>query len=47
MTTPTGDHATTKPVAIAKGKGHLTGPLPFPAAARRELSNAQLRVNLR
>src|SRR4051812_22951926 len=32
---------------IPHGKGHLAGPLPFPDAARHELSNAQLRANLR
>jgi L-lactate dehydrogenase complex protein LldF len=36
-----------KGAAIPKGSGHLAGPLPFPDAARHELSNAQLRVNLR
>ena len=30
----------------AYGTGHLTGDRPFPAAARKELGNAQLRANL-
>ncbi|MGC9665529.1 lactate utilization protein B [Planosporangium sp. 12N6] len=42
MSTPT-----SRATAIPTGRGHLSGPLPFPDAARPELTNAQLRANLR
>ncbi|NJC74166.1 iron-sulfur cluster-binding protein [Planosporangium thailandense] len=33
--------------SVPTGRGRLAGPLPFPDAARRQLADAQLRVNLR
>jgi L-lactate dehydrogenase complex protein LldF len=33
-------------MTLTHGTGHLSGPRPFPAAARPELANQQLRANL-